>query len=213
LLRQLSHIKDYGEYSNLRFVVDAESSQRGCSQIFFDTGNGYNEQESYSAFVEDGGFQQHVYPLPSKEIKSIRFDPVNISAVVKVRNARIENQHGHVIKTFLPEDFERIQQINKVEISNGILTIYVYKNANDPILIIKNSSINNRIKLAKLCKGARMDNNRMRADQFFDLDRFELSFSVCRSQTIRDWHGLFFLCFIIFCGDSPLVVLYIYLQR
>jgi hypothetical protein len=137
--------KDYGEYSNLRFVVDAESSQRGCSQIFFDTGNGYNEQESYSAFVEDGGFQQHVYPLPSKEIKSIRFDPVNISAVVKVRNARIENQHGHVIKTFLPEDFERIQQINKVEISNGILTIYVYKNANDPILIIKNSSINNRI--------------------------------------------------------------------
>ncbi|KUG21640.1 hypothetical protein ASZ90_008603 [hydrocarbon metagenome] len=137
--------KDYGEYSNLRFVVDAESSQRGCSQIFFDTGNGYNEQESYSVFVEDGGFQQHVYPLPAKEIKSIRFDPINVSAVVKVKNFRIEDQQGRIIKTFLPQDFKRIQQINKVKINDGILTIYVDKNANDPILVIKKSSIKNQI--------------------------------------------------------------------
>ncbi len=137
--------KDFREANGLRFAVDLETSVSGVSQVFYNEGGGYNEADSWSIVVQSGNSQRYTFPLSSsKAIQSIRFDPINVSAVVRIKNARIENSQGDIVKKFQPQDFRPIQQIKKMDIRNGALIFHIVKNANDPIAYIENSSIENQ---------------------------------------------------------------------
>lgn len=136
---------DYCGYSQLNFVLDMESSQPGVVQVFFDVGRGYNEQDSYSIRIQGRNQQKCVFPLSSKVIKSIRFDPIDVSAVVRIKDARIEDKQGNVIKKIPLRDFRPIQQINKMDTRDGTLVIHTIENANDPIMLIENSFIGNQV--------------------------------------------------------------------
>lgn len=124
---------DFRETSRLRFVFDLETSASGFSQVFFDVGRYYNEQDSYSIRIQGGTQQKCVFPLTGEVIQSIRFDPTNVSAVVRIKDARIENKQGDIIKKFPLRDFRPIQQIDKMDTSEGTLIIRTVENANDPI--------------------------------------------------------------------------------
>ena len=137
--------KDYSELNQICFVVDMKASRQGISQVFFDAGHGYNQQDSSAIQIHGGSLQTIVFPLPAKAIKSIRFDPTNTSSVVKIKDARIENKHGDIMKKFPLKDFRAIQQINKMDISDGTLIIHTVENANDPIIQIENSSIDIKV--------------------------------------------------------------------
>lgn len=132
--------------SRLRFVVDLETSVAGVSQVFYDVGSGYNENDSCASTVQGGNSQNRTFsPLPKKKaIRSIRFDPINVSAVVRIKDARIENKQGDIIKKFPLRDFRPIQQIDKMDIRDGVLIIRTVENANDPIILIENSLIENK---------------------------------------------------------------------
>lgn len=137
---------EYRELNKLYFVVDLETSASGSSQVFYDVGHGYNEQDSHSISIQRGKSQKLFFQLPGKAIKSIRFDPINVSAVVSVRDARIENKHGDFIKIIPVHDFRPIQQIDEMDTSDGALAIHTIENANDPILEIENSIIGNQVR-------------------------------------------------------------------
>jgi len=66
---------DYLKSNKLYFVIEMEASTFGTSQIFFDTGRGYNEQDSSELQVQPGAFRKYSFPLPATTIKSIRFVP------------------------------------------------------------------------------------------------------------------------------------------
>ncbi|MFA5322216.1 MAG: hypothetical protein WC373_06025 [Smithella sp.] len=83
--------------------------------------------------------------MTNKTIKSIRFDPINGPALVCIKEARIENNQGEVIKKFPLQDFKPIQQISKMGIRGGVLILQTSEHANDPIVQIENSSINQQI--------------------------------------------------------------------
>ena len=134
--------KDYISYkSQLNFVVDIQASQPGVSQVFFDVGHGDNEQDSYSIRIQGANPQLCIFPLPIQTIKSFRFDPINVAAVVKIKEARIENNQGNIIKKFPVQSFRPVQQISKMDIADGTLIIHTVENANDPIIGIENSSL------------------------------------------------------------------------
>lgn len=122
-----------------------ESSVSGISQVFYDAGKGYNEADSCSIAVQNGNWKKLTFSiLPAKAIRSIRFDPINVPAEVRIKDAWIENKQGDIIKKFPLQDFRPIQQIDKMDTHNNTLVIHTVENANDPIIQIENSSIKNQ---------------------------------------------------------------------
>jgi len=130
--------KDYPKWTQFYFVIEMESSVGGISQIFFDTGQRFRQQDSSSLQLRPG-FQKYLFPIP-ESIKSIRFDPIKSTSIVSIRNAGIENSAGDKLKTFPVQSFKAIQQINEMHVNEGVLTIQTAEEANDPIILIDNSS-------------------------------------------------------------------------
>ena len=130
--------KDYLKWKQLYFSIEMESSVGGISQIFFDTGQGSREHDSSRLKVQPG-FQKYLFPIP-ESIKSIRFDPMNKASIVSIKNAGIENGLGDKLKLFSVQSFKAIQQINKIDVSKGVLEIHPVEKGNDPAVAIDNSS-------------------------------------------------------------------------
>lgn len=146
-------LKEYSDSNKIYFVIEMETSALGNSQIFFDIGHGYNEFDSCSIAVPGGNLQKYTFPrLSSKAIRSIRFDPINVPAVVRIKDSWIENKQGHIIKKFPLRDFKPIQQIDRMEFSDGKLVIHTAENANDPIMLIEKSSIDNKLNWVQYIK-------------------------------------------------------------
>lgn len=136
---------DYHNFNQAYLVVEMKTSVAGVGQVFWDTGHGYNEQDSYALNVSGGEFRKYTFPMSGKEIKSIRFDPVNVSSVVQLREVAVENRQGDVVQRIPLGDFKPVQQIVKMEKRAGILLLQTMENANDPILQIQNSSVNTQV--------------------------------------------------------------------
>lgn len=131
--------KDYSQWKLSYFSIEMESSAGGVSQIFFDKGQGLQEQDSISLQVERPGFQKYLFPIP-ESIKSIRFDPMNVASIVSIKNAGIENGTGDKLKVFPLHSFKAVQQINRIDLNKDVLTIQTIENAVDPITVIADSS-------------------------------------------------------------------------
>ena len=63
--------KEYSGSDKLYFVIEMEASTSGISQIFFDTGRGYNEQDSSALQIQPGAFRKYSFPLPATTIRLI----------------------------------------------------------------------------------------------------------------------------------------------
>ena len=131
--------KDYSQWKLSYFSIEMESSVGGMSQIFFDKGQGLQEQDSISLQVERPGFQKYLFPIP-ESIKLIRFDPMNIASLVSIKNAGIENGTGDKLKVFPLHSFKAVQQIDRFDLNKDVLTIQTIESADDPITVIDNSS-------------------------------------------------------------------------
>lgn len=140
--------KDYLESNKLYFVIDIEASNTGSSQIFFDTGHGYNEQDSTIVQVNRGAFHKYSFPLPAlvTNIKAIRFDPTTKTSLLGIKKAGIENVQGDTLKSFPVQSFRMIQQISRMEVGEDVLVIHTTEHANDPITLIENSSFDREIR-------------------------------------------------------------------
>jgi len=141
--------KNYLESNKLYFVIDIETSATGSSQIFYDTGHGHIEQDSTTLQIYRGAFQKYSFPLPTliTNIKSIRFDPINKTSVISIKEARIENAAGEALKYFPVDDFVAKQQIINMDVNENVLIMHTTENANDPVIEIENSSLDRKISL------------------------------------------------------------------
>jgi hypothetical protein len=131
--------KDYSQWKLSYFSIEMDSSAGGISQIFFDEGQGFQEQNSISSQVEQPGFQKYLFPIP-ESIKSIRFDPLNVTSLVSIKNAGIENGTGDKLKVFPVQSFKAIQQIDRFDLNKDVLAIQTIESADDPITVIDDSS-------------------------------------------------------------------------
>jgi hypothetical protein len=116
--------------------VALRSSQPGEAQLYYETGTGINEAESRRVTVKGGDSMQVIrFPLPSALYGQFRLDPIDRGLCeVSIRDARIVDAFGHVLKQFPPEEFGDFHDISSRAISNGEIHMTLSSIEEDPSL-------------------------------------------------------------------------------
>ena len=140
LIAGLMGYKNYLESNKNYLAIEMSTSNSVATQIFFDTGHGYNEHNSITLNVKPGVSHKYLLRLPKATVKSIRIDPASVPSVIHIQKAGIETASGKSLKIFPVKSFIAKNQIQRMEVIKDVLTIYTTENANDPITEIENSS-------------------------------------------------------------------------
>lgn len=119
------------------FDVDLTSTTAGRTEIFFDVGHGFREQDSSAQPLSVHPRKvKYRYLLPAQTIGALRFDPTDKEGVLTLSNAQVSDLNGKVIARFAPTDFTAVQQIASMSVEDGELKITTVPSANDPIIEI-----------------------------------------------------------------------------
>lgn len=111
--------------------ISAESEQ--IAQIFFDTGQGYSENESVAiGLTSDGAFHDYRFLLPRKTISHIRFDPLNGAGTVMIRDLKIIDGLGRIHERFSVSALTPLHQIQSMEYTGTAISIRTHSGAQDP---------------------------------------------------------------------------------
>lgn len=124
--------------------VQMASSKPDVAQLFFDTGKGYNEQESSTeALSVSDQPRMYRFVLPAQKIFSLRFDVLSHEGRARIVSAAIVDSGGRVLRTFAREDFVpgafiRVASSNE----SGVVfeTVPISGRPLDPVVTIRNSS-------------------------------------------------------------------------
>ncbi|HUR58412.1 MAG TPA: hypothetical protein VM029_11920 [Opitutaceae bacterium] len=107
----------------------------GNVQVFYDTGQGYNEFSSSKQAIHPGNqAQTYRFPLPPGRYSSLRFDPIDRASTISIESIRIASRRGRVIYELPLAQLKPAQQINAPEMRDGRLEFIVPADANDPQL-------------------------------------------------------------------------------
>lgn len=141
----------YFHYSGRYVTIEMKTPIEGYGQVFFDTGLGYKEDESYRfAIRPTSGFEEYRIPLPESNVKSVRFDPLDKRGPFEIRSLTIETRDENIVwkGDHLAEQIMPLQQIaikNIKSIFTGLST------GEDPIFHIRGLVIpDNRNTLQRL---------------------------------------------------------------
>lgn len=119
-------------------VIEMQSSEASQAKVYFDTGAGFNERESSThSILADAAVHRLAFPLPSKPVRSIRFDPLELTGAVQIRGVVVERPGTHVRLTAL--DSSRIIALNEIAtISShaGWTDVTIVEDARDPQLLL-----------------------------------------------------------------------------
>lgn len=108
------------------------------SQIFYNTGDGYNEKESFRQPVLcDGKYHPLRYRLILKNGHYLRLDPLNGKGRIRIKNIEFSFFYENII---IPINYKKITQTNQIEAievdDQGILSLETTADASDPYLLI-----------------------------------------------------------------------------
>ena len=119
-----------------------KSSLESETQVFFNTGDGYNEEQSvtYPIFTSNS-FEELIFPMPTKEILNIRIDPLIKSGTLEIERIVVKGRkknHGK-FEFFHDFDLKSLVPTKDVSISynsSGNIIINSPLDAKDSILEI-----------------------------------------------------------------------------
>ena len=132
---------DFYRAGRMRLAVEMFSSRPGMALVYFRTRNVYKKSDSRGLTVQPGIWKTYVFTMTRRPIKSLRFDPTNTQATVRIRGARAENGEGTVLRRFSFDDFQPSNHIGGIYAEDGTLVIDTAERANNPSLVLRNSSI------------------------------------------------------------------------
>lgn len=128
------------KYVPTNLVIGMKTDPASVAQIYFDTGYGYSENESYCfKMVPTENVQSYIIPLPSSQrILSLRLDPMNEEGNFEIQSIKIQNRYfsyewigNELKKAFIP-----LQQIKITDNFHPAFTGYSI--GKDPFLHIQN---------------------------------------------------------------------------
>lgn len=119
-----------------RFEVELTANTSGIAQVYFDNGHNYNEGDSVTRPVIAGAPSVLSFPLPTASLRALRFDPLNTAGTIALRQARLVDPDGQVLRAFAPEAFAAANQIAKLTIAGDRVVIEVAPGSNDPFLFV-----------------------------------------------------------------------------
>lgn len=105
------------------------------AQVFWDIGAGHREEDSARAQPEPHVNQQTFrFALPSRPIKSLRFDPINGAAKLTIRGIRLVDLGQRTHRVLPLNILSSVREIARVEAKGDELQIDTTPDAADPIL-------------------------------------------------------------------------------
>lgn len=116
------------------FEVSVGSDQSGLVQLYFDTGNGFNEPDSSLQPIKAGETATLRFALPYGRITALRFDPLDGAGQVTLAGARILDASGNVAVAFAPRQFQPRNEIRSLDEKDGTLVVRTSVRATDPSL-------------------------------------------------------------------------------
>ena len=89
----------YFHYSGRYLTIEMKTSVTGNIQVFFDTGRGYNENESYTFKIRSTPiFEKYVFPFPdNKKVFILRFDPLDREGPFEIKSLTVETRDDIII--------------------------------------------------------------------------------------------------------------------
>lgn len=118
------------------FVLEAEvrSSVASYLQVYFDSGTGYEEAESYRVpLARSDTAELYRLPLPRGTLQALRLDPGEREGVVTIESLRVVMPYGRG-RTLPLSELKPVQQIETVREKQGHVEIVTSPGANDPQL-------------------------------------------------------------------------------
>ena len=112
---------------------------RRFAQLYYDTGAGLNEHNSFRNLVE-GGNRQVVYrfPIPKGNYFNLRFDPTDRPRNhMTLTNARIVDSGGHLVRVIPPDQIKPWQEIENFQAGETGVSFTSSAHGNDPILALE----------------------------------------------------------------------------
>ena len=122
-------------------VLEVEMRATGgtAAQIFWTPGWAFSPEESSTLPIHQhpGEFERLRFPLPSRPLLFIRFDPINGPGEVLIRSMRVLDRDGRVIRTIDPIVMAALYQIEGIMPVGQDVRVVTTKDANDPMLLLK----------------------------------------------------------------------------
>jgi hypothetical protein len=113
------------------------SSVSGQTQVYFGSGQGYNEHASARrALLATTAPTAISFPLAAGDYRTVRFDPIDRAGTVVVHALRLKDGEDRTLRTLDPTRFRVGQQIERVQPLAGTLEIVTVADASDPQLEI-----------------------------------------------------------------------------
>lgn len=117
------------------FDVTLTSNSPGTTQLFWDLGRGYNENDSSRQPLKiEPTPVVYRYMMPMGKIKALRLDPIDGLGNFTFSHAQIVDFRGKIIRTFSPADFKAAHDIAHMEIYGDTLHVAAKPDARDVVL-------------------------------------------------------------------------------
>lgn len=127
-------LRDAGTF---RLVFELSSSSAGVVQVFFDTGQGFNEPESATAPVAASSTPSTVaLPLAAGRYRALRIDPVNGPGTFRLTNLRVENGAGRIVHQLATDTLQPLAGMQVAERTTESIAVVAPETITDPQLVL-----------------------------------------------------------------------------
>ena len=130
----LGYFISQADYSCCQVTMTIESSKPVETQLFYDTGRGFNESDSIKKVI----YQANVpvildFSLSGREFRGIRFDPSRSPAKIKIHEIILQYQKEKPFAVPL-DSLTTVKDIKSLHYDGTTLTVEMTEAAQDPIL-------------------------------------------------------------------------------
>lgn len=117
-------------------IMTLESSVPAETQLFYDTGRGFNERESDRKVVYQAGVPVTLYfELSGANIRALRFDPSRSQAKIRIHELILKYRDDKSFAVPL-DSLKAANDIQSLQYNGKVLTVETVDAAQDPILLL-----------------------------------------------------------------------------
>lgn len=118
-----------------RMRITMWSDTSSTAQLFYDTGSGFNEEESQSLPVSAGVINDLAFSVRGSAIRTIRLDPLRTSGMVRIASWIVESHDASVKKLIPLEQVRAANQISGLKMESGELELRMAAAVDDPQVV------------------------------------------------------------------------------
>ena len=121
------------------FEVEMRATGGTAAQLFWTSTWAFSAEDSATVPLHQhpGQFERLQFPLPSRRLEFIRFDPLNGPGDVLIRHMRILDRGGATVRTIDPVLMLAMHQIDGIVPEGDLVRVVTTKEATDPMLLLR----------------------------------------------------------------------------